>query len=109
MRDSRGVRKTRKAKKSQAGPKETPETRGGVLTAYINAAMNKAHYEILAEGEGYWGSIEALRGEWGQAGTLEGCRDELREVLEEWIVLGLKLGHPIPPIDGITITMQQVA
>jgi predicted RNase H-like HicB family nuclease len=69
-----------------------------MLTAYINAAMNKAHYEILPDGEGYLGTIEGLQGVWGQAVTLEACREELREVLEEWIVLGLKMGHPIPAI-----------
>lgn len=80
-----------------------------MLTAYINAAMHKAHYEMLPEGEGYFASIEGLQGVWGQADTLEACREELREVLEEWIVLGLKMGHPIPPVDGITLSIQEVA
>ena len=69
-----------------------------MLTAYINAALGKAHYEILPEGEGYFGTIESLQGVWAQADTLEACREELREVLEEWIVLGLKMGHPLPSI-----------
>lgn len=55
-----------------------------MLTAYINAAMHKAHYEILADNEGYFGKIECLQGVWADASILEGCRDELREVLEEW-------------------------
>ena len=80
-----------------------------MLTAYINAAMNKAHYEILPDGEGYLGTIEGLQGVWGRAATLEACREELREVLEEWIVLGLKMGHPIPAVNGITISIQEVA
>ena len=45
---------------------------------------------------------------WAQADTLEACREELREVLEEWIVLGLKMGHPLPSIDGITLAIQEV-
>ena len=80
-----------------------------MLTAYINAALRKAHYEILSEGEGYFGAIEGLQGVWAQADTLEACREELREVLEEWIVLGLKMGHPIPSIDGIHLTIEEVA
>lgn len=80
-----------------------------MLTAYINAALRKAHYEILAEGEGYFGAIEGLQGVWAQADTLEACREELREVLEEWIVLGLRMGHPIPSLDGIDLTIQEVA
>lgn len=31
-----------------------------MLTTYINAALRKAHYEILPDGEGYFGSIEGL-------------------------------------------------
>ena len=80
-----------------------------MLTAYIDAALRKAHYEMLPNGEGYFGAIEGFQGVWAQADTLEACREELREVLEEWIVLGLRMGHPLPPIDGITLTIQEVA
>jgi predicted RNase H-like HicB family nuclease len=80
-----------------------------MLTAYINAALRKAHYEVLPEGEGYLGTIEGLQGVWAQANTLEACREELREVLEEWIVLGLKMGHPLPSIEGVTLAIQEVA
>lgn len=80
-----------------------------MLTAYINAALRKAHYEILPEGEGYFGAIDGLQGVWAQAVTLEACREELREVLEEWIIVGLKMGHAIPSIDGISLTIREVA
>lgn len=80
-----------------------------MLTAYINAAMRKAHYEILPDGEGYFGKIENLPGVWANADTLEACREELQQVLEEWIILGLRMGHFLPEIDGITINVQKVA
>lgn len=80
-----------------------------MLTAYIQAALRKAHYEILPEGEGYFGAIEGLQGVWAQAETLEACREELREVLEEWIILGLRMGHPLPSIDGIKLSVEEVA
>ncbi len=63
-------------------------------TAYIHAALRKAHYEILPEGEEYFGRIEGLQGVWTRADTLEACREELREVLEELIILGLFFGYP---------------
>ena len=71
-----------------------------VLTAYIQAAMDKAHYELLPDGEGYFGSIEEMEGVWANADTLEACRAELQEVLEDWIILGLKMGHPLPSVEG---------
>ena len=63
------------------------------ITAYINAAMRKAHYKNLPENEGYFGKIEVLQGVWANADSLEACREELREVLEEWILLGIKMGQ----------------
>jgi predicted RNase H-like HicB family nuclease len=47
-----------------------------MLTAYINAALRKAHDEMLPDGEGYFGAVEGLQGVWAQAETLEACREE---------------------------------
>jgi len=74
-----------------------------MLTDYIQAAMRKARYEILPDGEGYFGKITDLQGVWANADTLEACREELQEVLEEWIIVGLTMGTPIPVIDGIEL------
>jgi predicted RNase H-like HicB family nuclease len=80
-----------------------------MLTAYINAALRKARYEILPDGEGYFGTIDALQGVWANADTLEACREELREVLEEWIVLGLRMGHVLPVVEDIDLNVREVA
>ncbi|MFH1860668.1 MAG: type II toxin-antitoxin system HicB family antitoxin [bacterium] len=80
-----------------------------MLTAYINVAMSKAHYEILADGEGYFGKIADIQGVWANADTLEACRKELKEVLEEWILIGLKMGHFIPAIDEINLNVKEAA
>ena len=80
-----------------------------MLTDYIQAAMRTAHYEILPDGEGYFGNITGLQGVWANADTLEACREELQEVLEEWIILGLKMGTPIPALDGIELNIKKEA
>ena len=80
-----------------------------MLTEYIEAAMNKAQYEILPDGEGYFGKIQELKGVWANAATLEECRQELKEVLEEWILVGLKMGHYIPAINEIDLNIKEVA
>ena len=79
-----------------------------MLTAYMNTALKKAHYEILSGEEGFYGNIPDLQGVWANAPTLEECREELRQVLEEWILLGLRKGHPIPEIDGISLNIEEV-
>ncbi len=73
-----------------------------MLTDYIRAAMSQAHYEIL-EDRTFYGEIPGLPGVLANAPTLETCRDELQEVLEEWIILGLHLGHALPTVGGIQL------
>ena len=74
-----------------------------MLTEYIQAALRRAKYEILTEDKTYYGNIPGLQGVWANAETLEACREELREVLEDWIVLGLRLQHTLPIVDGINL------
>ena len=76
-----------------------------MLTAFIRAAMRRAHYELLSGDEEYYGEIPGLEGVWANAETLEACREELQSVLEEWILLGLKMSHPIPIIDDIDLNI----
>ncbi len=80
-----------------------------MLTTYIAAAMRLARYEILPENEGYFGTIDMLPGVWANAASLEVCREQLQEVLEEWIVLGLRMEHDLPEIDGVQLGIQEAA
>ena len=70
---------------------------------YIDAAMGMAAYKVYDDDDGsYYGEIPGLQGVWANADTFEECRQELREVLEGWIELGIELGHDIPDIQAIT-------
>jgi predicted RNase H-like HicB family nuclease len=73
-----------------------------MLTAYIQHAMSKANYEIVEDGQ-YYGEIPGFDGVWAQSATLESCREELQSALEDWLVLGLRLGHALPVVDGIQL------
>jgi predicted RNase H-like HicB family nuclease len=72
-----------------------------MLTRYIQAAMAHAHYELLPEGEGFFGYIPELRGVWANAETQEACLERLQDVLEGWILLRVPFGRSIPVIDDI--------
>ncbi|MBM3181981.1 MAG: type II toxin-antitoxin system HicB family antitoxin [Chloroflexi bacterium] len=63
-----------------------------MLTKYIHEAMKLARYKILEDGS-YYGDIPGFRGVLANADNLEECRDELQDTLEEWILLGIRLGH----------------
>ena len=74
-----------------------------MLTDYITAAMNRAHYELLPDGEGVYAEIPELPGVWANGDTVEETRDDLRLALEGWIALALARNVPIPDIDGVRI------
>ncbi len=76
-----------------------------MLTEYIQKAMEVAHYEIIEDDGTYWGEIPAFQGVWGRADTLEKCREELREALEEWIIFRLKNKLELPIVGGIDLNM----
>jgi predicted RNase H-like HicB family nuclease len=80
-----------------------------MLTKYIQAAMRRAHYEILPDDGSFYGSIPELPGVWANAEQLETCREELEQVLEDWIMLGISRNAPIPPLDGIELLVKEVA
>ena len=79
-----------------------------MLTKYIQAAMKHAQYEIL-EDKSYYGSIARFEGVWANEPTLEACREELQESLEDWILLGVSLNHELPVVDGIELKITEVA
>ena len=67
-----------------------------MLTTYLRAAMGRARYEILADDGSYYGEIPGFDGVYANVSTLEGCRDELLEVLEEWLLLKVAMHLPLP-------------
>lgn len=68
-----------------------------MLTQYIQAAMGQAHYELLEDGT-FYAEIPPCPGVYATSEKLEACCDELQEVLEGWIMLGIQMGHTIPPM-----------
>ncbi|PSB01497.1 type II toxin-antitoxin system HicB family antitoxin [Merismopedia glauca] len=74
-----------------------------MLATYIDKAMELATYEIIEDDKTYWGEIPTIQGVWANHLTLEGCRQELREALSDWMALRLKLGLPIPVLAGINL------
>ncbi len=80
-----------------------------MLTKYIEAAMRHAHYEILAENEGFYGEIPECRGVYANAGTLEECREELAEVLEDWLLFRIHKNLALPKIDDLELKVDKEA
>lgn len=69
------------------------------LTAYIEAALEMARYDKL-EDDSFAAEIPRLEGVIAFGKTLRECERELRSVLEDWILVGLRLGHKLPTLAG---------
>ena len=68
---------------------------------YMDAAIGMAMYKVLDDDNSYYGEIPGLQGGWANADTLKECREELREVLEGWLELGIVLDHDFPDIHTV--------
>ena len=80
-----------------------------MLSKYILSAMKKARYEILEDDNTYYGDIPGFKGVYANADTLEDCREELEEVLEEWLFLRISRNLPTPEIDGNKLKIKKIA
>ena len=78
-----------------------------MLTEYLEAAMRRANYEILPDDNTFHGEIPGFDGVYANSDNLETCRSELREVLEEWILLSISRHLPLPIIDGIELEVKE--
>ena len=79
-----------------------------MLTEYIHAVLRKANYKTLEDGT-WFVDIPGFQGVWGNGNTVEECRDDLREVLEEWLMLKIRDNDPIPVVDELEIRIQEKA
>lgn len=67
-------------------------------------AMEHAHYELIEDDEPYYGEVPELTGVWAKGKTLEICRRNLAEAIEDWLLFSLAKGLPIPPLDNLVIS-----
>jgi len=80
-----------------------------MLLSYIQVALRHAKYEILPDDGAYYGEIPECNGVYAHAKTLEECREQLQEVLEEWILFRVSRNLPLPVIDDIQLSIKGVA
>ena len=69
-----------------------------MLTEYIERAMSKATYDKL-EDDNYCGRIPECPGTIAFGKTLCRCQDELRSVLEGWLLVKIRHGDHLPVVD----------
>ena len=79
-----------------------------MLIEYINKAMSKAVYEKLEDGT-YSGKIPQCSGVIAFGETLYQCQEELRCVLEGWLMVKIRHGDKLPVLGGINLNNKMPA
>jgi len=67
-----------------------------MLLEYIQAALERARYEIIQDEEPFYGEVPSLPGVWATGKTLEECRRNLAGAIEDWVLFSVAKGLPIP-------------
>lgn len=78
-----------------------------VLSDYVAEALGQATFEKLEDGS-YAGRIPSCQGVVAFGNSLRDCENQLRSTLEDWILVGLQLKHPLPVIQGIDLNKEPV-
>ena len=78
-----------------------------MLQTYIQNALKDSKYKMLEDGT-WFVEIPGFEGVWANGNTVEDCRLELIEVLEEWLILKFKDNDLVPVVNGIDINIKKV-
>jgi predicted RNase H-like HicB family nuclease len=73
-----------------------------ILSDYVEIALEQAEYDKL-EDNTFAGRIPSCKGVVAFANSLRECENELRSTLEDWVLVGLKLGHELPVLANINL------
>ena len=77
-----------------------------MLLQYIQKALTKAQYKLLDDGT-WFAEVPGFEGVWANATTVEGCRQDLMEVMEEWLILKISDRDRIPQIEGVSLEFKE--
>ena len=79
-----------------------------MISRYIERALERARYELLPDGT-FSATVRGLRGVVATGATLEACRRDLVEVVEEWLLVRVARGLDVPTLDGATIKVRRAS
>ncbi len=66
-----------------------------MINEFIAKKLKFARYKLLKDGS-YFADIPGLSGVWANGRSVESCRKELREVLEDWLLLKVQDREVVP-------------
>ena len=75
-----------------------------MIREYVDRGLRRARYDKLEDGS-FVGEVPELQGVLATAATLEECRNQLAEVIEEWVLVRVSRGLPVPVLDGVEVSV----
>ena len=78
-----------------------------MLLRYIQAALECAHYEMVEDEEPFYGEVPPLAGVWASGKTLEECRRNLGEAIEDWVLFSIAKGLSMPALGQVAIHLPE--
>lgn len=78
-----------------------------VLSDYLSEALSHSEFKLLEDGS-VAGRIPQCPGLLVFGDSQAEAEEDLRATLEEWLLLGLRLGHELPVIGGIDLNKEPV-
>ena len=77
-----------------------------VISKYITEALHRAQYRIVDDAL-FCAPVPGLPGVIATGKTLEACRDQLVEVIEEWLLVRVSQGVRVPRLGTATLQVKR--
>lgn len=77
-----------------------------MIRQYVDEALRSGRYDKLEDGT-FYGEVPRLRGVLATAETLEECRSQLAEVVEEWVLIRVARRLPVPRLGGVQVRVKK--
>ena len=77
-----------------------------MIRQYVEEALRRARYAKLEDGT-FCAEVPRLRGVLATGGTLSECRNQLAEVVEEWVLVRVAKGLPIPALGKLEVKVRK--
>jgi predicted RNase H-like HicB family nuclease len=79
-----------------------------MMSHYVASALERADYRLLDDGS-FVATVRGLRGVIATGATLEACRRELAQVVEEWVLVRVARGLTVPALGGAVVRVRRAS
>jgi predicted RNase H-like HicB family nuclease len=79
-----------------------------VIADYLYEALHRARYSVV-DGDIFCGTVPGIPGVIATGATLEACRDQLAEVVEEWVLVRVSQGLSTPRLGRARVQVRRTS